>query len=150
MEHAALQIRGAERADVPAILQLYEAAGITGERAFTVAEAEAQLALFARYPSYRVFVALMGPRIVGTYELMVMDNLAKAGARTAIVEDVAVAPDVQGVGIGRQMMLHARQQAAASGCYKLMLSSNQKREAAHAFYERLGFTRHGYSFLVEP
>jgi hypothetical protein len=32
---------------------------------------------------------------------------------------------------------------------KLALSSNFKRNAAHAFYDSLGFQRHGYSFLVD-
>jgi GNAT superfamily N-acetyltransferase len=39
--------------------------------------------------------------------------------------------------------------AREAGCYKLALSSNRRRERAHAFYERLGFGRHGVSFLVE-
>jgi hypothetical protein len=38
--------------------------------------------------------------------------------------------------------------AAAAGCYKLALSSNERREAAHAFYDSLGFQRHGFSFVV--
>ena len=29
-----------------------------------------------------------------------------------------------------------------------MLSSNLKRERAHRFYEKLGFTQHGVSFEV--
>jgi GNAT superfamily N-acetyltransferase len=47
------------------------------------------------------------------------------------------------------MMQHAMRQAREAGCYKLVLSSNQKREGAHAFYESLGFARHGYSFQIE-
>ena len=39
---------------------------------------------------------------------------------------------------------------SAAGCYKMALSSNLKREAAHRFYDSLGFGRHGYSFLIEP
>jgi GNAT superfamily N-acetyltransferase len=39
--------------------------------------------------------------------------------------------------------------AGQRGCYKLALSSNLKRHAAHAFYEHLGLQRHGVSFLVE-
>jgi GNAT superfamily N-acetyltransferase len=35
------------------------------------------------------------------------------------------------------------------GCYKLALSSNSRRSRAHAFYESLGFKRHGYSFVAE-
>jgi GNAT superfamily N-acetyltransferase len=47
------------------------------------------------------------------------------------------------------MMQHAMRQAREAGCYKLVLSSNQKRERAHTFYESLGFVRHGYSFQIE-
>jgi GNAT superfamily N-acetyltransferase len=48
------------------------------------------------------------------------------------------------------MMEHARELAREAGCYKLALSSNQRRVQAHAFYERLGFERHGVSFVVTP
>jgi GNAT superfamily N-acetyltransferase len=64
------------------------------------------------------------------------------------VEDVAVAPERQGQGIGRAMMEHALAECRKAGCYKLALSSNVKREGAHRFYESLGFERHGYSFAV--
>jgi GNAT superfamily N-acetyltransferase len=47
------------------------------------------------------------------------------------------------------MMHHAMALAREAGCYKLVLSSNQKRERAHAFYESLGFQRHGFSFSIE-
>ena len=47
------------------------------------------------------------------------------------------------------MMQHAMDQSRALGCYKLALSSNVKRELAHAFYDKLGFVRHGYSFIVD-
>jgi GNAT superfamily N-acetyltransferase len=61
---------------------------------------------------------------------------------------VVVCAEQQGQGIGQQMMQHAQQQARLAGCYKLVLSSNQKRERAHAFYESLGFQRHGFSFVI--
>jgi GNAT superfamily N-acetyltransferase len=47
-------------------------------------------------------------------------------------------------------MSHAKDQAKAAGCYKLALSSNRARHAAHAFYESLGFDQHGLSFVIEP
>ena len=64
-------------------------------------------------------------------------------------EAVAVEPALQSQGIGRQMMHWAMAEARRANCYKLVLSSNQRRDRAHAFYETLGFTRHGYSFYVE-
>jgi GNAT superfamily N-acetyltransferase len=47
------------------------------------------------------------------------------------------------------MMNHAMALAHEAGCYKLALSSNLKRTRAHAFYDSLGFERHGVSFLVQ-
>jgi len=93
-------------------------------------------------------VAETNGEIAGTYELLIMDNLAKRGRRSGIVEDVAVAPQYRGSGIGRTMMQHAMQQCKRAVCYKLVLSSGMKRRDAHAFYDALRFERHGYSFRV--
>ncbi|RCX22431.1 hypothetical protein DFQ59_11844 [Thioalbus denitrificans] len=37
-----------------------------------------------------------------------------------------------------------------SGCYKLMLSSSVRREAAHRFHASPGYERYGYAFTVAP
>jgi ribosomal protein S18 acetylase RimI-like enzyme len=144
-----LYIRAATEEDIPAILNLYREAQIDGERGFTAEEATAHFASLERYPYFRVFVALAGEVIAGTYELVILDNMAKRGRRSGVVEDVAVHPDHQGQGIGRAMMQHALDQCSRAECYKLTLSSNLKRDGAHLFYDSLGFTRHGYSFQIE-
>src|SRR5436190_16189605 len=143
-------IRLATEADLPAILRAYSESGIDAGQAFSTDEALSQFALLQQYPSYRIFVAEIDGAIAGTYALIILDNLAKRGARAGVVEDVAVLPDRQGTGIGRAMMEHARQECRAAGCYKMTLSSNLKRDAAHRFYDALGFERHGYSFLIQP
>ena len=144
-----LSIRTATEEDLPGILRLYQDARIDGERGFTVEEAIAHFALLKRYPYFRVFVAVIGEAVAGTYELVILDNMAKRGRKSGVVADVAVHPDHQGHGVGRAMMRHALDQCRLEDCYKLTLSSNLKREGAHRFYESLGFTRHGYSFQVE-
>ena len=145
-----VHIREARDADLPAVLALYAQPGMDDGDVLTPDEARAIWQQFARYPNYRLFVAEdKGGEIVATYALLVMHNLAHRGAPSAIAEDVVVAPGRQGQGIGRQMMAHAVQQARAAGCYKLALSSNAKRVAAHAFYESLGFAQHGLSFVIE-
>lgn len=83
-----------------------------------------------------------------TFALLIMDNLAHGGAPSGIVEDVVVRADHQGLGLGKMMMHFAMDVCRQAGCYKLMLSSNQKRVTAHVFYESLGFDRHGFSFVV--
>jgi len=146
-----LLIREAGEADLEDVLALYLRSGLD-TRVLEPAQARATFRQFARYPNYRLFVACdpVHPTVVvGSYALLVMHNLAHCGTPSAIAEDVVVAPDRQGQGIGRQMMAHALQQARDAGCYKLALSSNAHRQAAHAFYESLGFQRHGLSFVIE-
>ena len=145
-----LLIREATEADLDDVLTLYLQSGLDS-RVLEPEQARALFRRFAEYPSYRMFVACeaQGGAVVGSYALLVMHNLAHSGTPSAIAEDVVVSPDRQGQGIGRQLMAHALQQAREAGCYKLALSSNAKRQAAHAFYESLGFQRHGLSFVID-
>ena len=145
-----LSVREASETDLPGILHVYTQAGIDREKSFAIEEARAQFASLARYPYYKIFVAETAGIVVGTYALIILDNLAKRGAKSGLVEDVAVLPGRQGTGIGRAMMEHAREQCRAARCYKMALSSNMRRETAHRFYDALRFERHGYSFVIEP
>lgn len=142
-------IRAATEADLPGVLALYGQPDLDNGVVLSTEEAAAIFRRFAAYPSYTLHVVEKDRAVVGTFALLVMDNLGHLGAPSAIVEDVAVDPKHQGHGIGAAMMKFALERAQEQGCYKLMLSSNAKRERAHAFYEGLGFTRHGFSFRVD-
>lgn len=144
------QVRQASEADLEAVLALYAQPGLDDGRVLDLASARQLLAEFARYPSYRLFVACDAQgQVVGSYALLIMHNLAHQGTPSAVVEDVVVHPQRHGQGIGRTMMHHAMDLARDAGCYKLALSSNIKRVSAHAFYHSLGFRHHGLSFVVE-
>jgi GNAT superfamily N-acetyltransferase len=145
-EHA-ITIREASEHDLPAVLQLYAQPEIDDGEVLALSTARAIFRQFRYYPHYSLFVAEQDARIVGSYAFLVMHNLGHVGTPSAIVEDVAVDPTLHGQGIGQAMMQHAMSEARTAGCYKLMLSSNAKRHRAHDFYEKLGFDRHGYSFL---
>jgi GNAT superfamily N-acetyltransferase len=140
-------IREADEHDLPDVLQLYTQPEIDDGQKLALNTARAIFRQFRYYPHYTLFVAERGVRIVGSYAFLVMHNLGHLGAPSAIVEDVVVAPELHGQGIGQAMMRHAMNEARTAGCYKLMLSSNAKRHRAHAFYETLGFEPHGTSFI---
>ncbi len=144
-----LQMRQATAADLPSVLSLYAQPAMDNGKVLPFEQAEQLFAQFSLYPNYRLFVACDKDVIVGTFALLIMHNLAHQGTPSAIVEDVVVSDAHQSQGIGRDMMHHAMALAREAGCYKLVLSSNQKRERAHAFYESLGFQRHGFSFSIE-
>jgi GNAT superfamily N-acetyltransferase len=148
MMDPALSLRPAGKADLPAVLSLYAQPDLDNGRVLAIKDAEAIFERFGRYPDYTLYVAEIDRIIVGSFALLVMDNLGHLGAPSAIVEDVVVDPSRHSMGIGRAMMDFAIETARERRCYKLVLSSNAKRTRAHAFYESLGFERHGHSFHV--
>src|SRR3954463_10675378 len=90
--------------DIPAILQLMAQLDITGEPGLSVAEGTRILQKIASYPNYSISVAEDGNhQVLGTFALLVMDNLAHRGAPSAIVEDVCVYEGSRGHGIGHAM-----------------------------------------------
>ena len=147
----ALTLRDATTDDLPQVLALYAQPGLDDGDVLSAEHAREVFAQFARYPSYRLFVACdSAGRVLGSFALLVMHNLAHRGTPSAVVEDVVVDQASRSQGIGRRMMDHAMALAREAGCYKLALSSNLKRERAHAFYDSLGFERHGISFVITP
>jgi GNAT superfamily N-acetyltransferase len=143
-----LTIRPASKADLAEVLRLYAQPALDDGNVVSLDEAERIFARMAAYPEYRVYVAESDGQVIGTFALLVMDNLGHLGTCSGIVEDVAVDPAYQEQGVGKAMMAHARDLCRQRGCYKIIISSNFKRPKAHAFYESLGFERHGYSFRL--
>lgn len=144
-----ISIMEAAENDVISILNLYKNALDKDKRILTVEEATLILKKMSQYPDYHLYIAKFEGEIIGSFALLIMDNLAHFGTPSAIVEDVVVAENVQNKGIGKQMMEFAMKKAKEKGCYKMVLSSNLIRTDAHRFYERLGFEKHGFSFKID-
>ena len=149
MSKSELHIRTAQAADLTSILAVYREAGLASRGSLSAGEAVTIFTRMQGYPNYKVYAAELQGRIVGTFELAILDNLANAGRPSGLVEDVAVLPSFQRQGIGKEMMRFAMDRCRDNKCYKMALSSNERRAAAHRFYESLGFTRHGFSYAVQ-
>ncbi len=143
-----LEIRQASESDLPSILQLYAQLNDDLGQVLPIEQAQVVFERINSYPDYKVYIAVAGPEVVGTFELLIMDNLAHLGAKSGVVEDVVVHQAWRSYGIGKKMMEYAQARCREAGCYKMALSSNLRREDAHRFYDNLGFERHGYSFRV--
>jgi L-amino acid N-acyltransferase YncA len=142
-----IEIKEAKKEDLPYVLSLY--ADIDNENFLTIEKAEKILDKMQSYPNYKIYVAKYNDKIVGTFSLSIMDNIAHLGKASGLVEDVVVEKSMRSKGIGRKMMEYALEICKKNNCYKMSLSSNLKRERAHRFYENLGFEKHGYSFSIE-
>ena len=149
-------IRDAHADDIPRLLELYlQLSGSSQHpeddvRRFTDAHGAA-LERITADPHTDLFVLEAGGRVVATYALYIMPNLSHGGRPFAIVENVVVDDALRGQGLGRLLMEHALARAREAGCYKLALTSNRKRTAAHAFYESIGFeqTHKGFTRYLD-
>lgn len=144
-----LTIRQAKKEDLPAVLSLFSQPGVDDGEVLSVEAAERIFDKMQSYPNYNLYVAVRNNSIIGSFALLIIDNLAHMGASSGIVEDVMVSTSHQGQGVGREMMKYAQDISREAGCYKLVVSSNKKRKEAHNFYETIGFKKHGYSFLID-
>lgn len=100
-------------------------------------------------PRQHVLVAEVSGRIVGTATVIVVPNIGHGGKSWAAVENVVVAEEYRGRGVGLRLMDAAGGLSRGTGCYKLVLSSNLSREEAHIFYRRLGWRQTHAGFSLE-
>lgn len=142
-------VREASLSDLPRLLDLYTLLDFAPEKKLSLDDARQRFLKYGTYPDYRVYIAEAASVIAGTFALIIIDSIAHGGWPFGIVEDVVVAEDWQGKGIGQEMMRFAMLRCKERGCYKLVLSSHLRRASAHKFYESLGFEKHGFSFLIQ-
>ena len=91
------------------------------------------------------YVAEQGGRVVGFVGLMAFPAFHRDGLHgyvTALVVDA----EVRGTGAGRALMQAAEAWFAERGVKRVNLTTALHREAAHGFYERLGYTFTGKRF----
>lgn len=88
------------------------------------------------------FLAMLGTRPVG-YALAVQRRKAetpfKYACHSVEVDQIAVVPDQQRLGIGRRLMLEVLRYAQSVGASSIELSVLAQNEEAIAFYRSLGF-----------
>ncbi len=143
-----IELREARDEDVESLLCLYKDLELKEYKRLSVEKAREMLAKIRTYPEYKVFIALMGSETVGTFSLLILDGIPHNGEPSGLVEYVVTKKEHQGKGIGKAMMQYAFAYCRQRNCFKLVLSSNMKREAAHKFYDSLGFEKVGFSFSV--
>jgi GNAT superfamily N-acetyltransferase len=142
-------VREAVKADMPSVMKLIGQSDMSPDNELTLAQADELFEKITATGYHRLYVAELDSSIVGTFALVVVQQLSHNGARSVILEDIVVRSDLQGHGIGNQIMKSAIDRAQALGCYKICLSSGKAREQAHAFYEKLGYDKDGFRFAMK-
>jgi GNAT superfamily N-acetyltransferase len=141
---AAVKVRPAVRADVPAVVAMLADDGIGAARETVGEDVDARYwAAFEAIdadPRNVLVVAETGGEVVGTLQLTFIPSMTRTGGERAEIEGVRVRADRRGGGLGRRMVLWAVDQARERGCRLVQLTTDKRRAEARHFYASLGFT----------
>gem|GEM_PF-136089 len=133
------QVRAAEAADLDVVLGLYRHLHPTDpELDETVATTTFHQILTT--PGMTILLLELAGEPVATTYLNVVPNLTRGGAPYAVIENVVVAEQHRGRGLGKAIMAATLSAAWQAGCYKAMLMTGSRRESTHAFYRSCGLT----------
>lgn len=86
-----------------------------------------------------ILIAKQSDQIIGMVNLLYTVSTA-LGSRVAILEDMVIAPQHRGLGVGSLLLNYAIDFAKQKGCKRITLLTDNDNEAAHRFYEQHGFT----------
>lgn len=99
-----------------------------------------------RERGYRLLAVEEGGRVVACAGIEETYNLYYG--HHIWVYDLVTDGDVRSRGHGEKLLAHVEDLAREAGCERVALSSGLQRVDAHRFYEeRMGYTRHGYSYF---
>jgi len=85
-----------------------------------------------------IMVADLDGQIVGSITLLIEPKFIHQGGLVGHIEDVVVRSELQGKGIGENLVNAALEYAKNHGCYKTILDCDDN---VKPFYEKIGFKR---------
>ena len=130
-----MEIRKADVTDDERIAELLTQLDYDGTAAFVK---EKILQLNER-PEEELLVAVEEERVVGVLSIHFMPQLAMRGD-IARISYFCVEERSRSRGVGRAMEAYCEQLAQARGCDRIEVHCEARRERAHAFYLRQGYT----------
>lgn len=131
----------AESRDAAAVLDLlnaYSGDPMGDGRGLPPETREALLPALARFPGALVLLAWLGTRPVGL--AVCFTGFSTFRARTILnVHDLAVLPDLRGLGIGSRLLEAVEREARERGCCKVTLEVREDNAPARGLYARRGY-----------
>lgn len=139
-----LVIRPAKEDDLALIMDL----SAKEHHSLAIENAKKSFEKMKSYPDYTLFVLTDDKHCIGTFSLLIMDNLAHEGAPSGLIDEVVLDLNVARKGIEQKIMDFALAHCHKSHCYKLCLPNEamavllMSNEAAH-------FAQHGKCFVMD-
>lgn len=89
-------------------------------------------------PDHVIFVAVLDGKVVGSTTMIVEPKFIHDGGYVGHIEDVVVAKEYQGKGIGEKLVGALLDYAKKNNCYKTILDC---KDDVKPFYEKIGFKK---------
>lgn len=135
---SSVRIREASELDSTSLIDLLDQLGYPA----SADEIHVRLHNIAAYPQAQAWVAEDAGIVVGLATCHMFPSV-HSGAPVAWLTTLVVSKSHYGRGIGRALVSGAEAWASARGAVRLSLTSGTQRDAAHAFYARIGYTQSG-------
>ncbi len=90
-------------------------------------------------PNHVVFVAVLDSKVIGSTTLLIEPKFIHKGGKVGHIEDVVIAKEHQGTGIGEKLINFVLDHAKQNQCYKTILDCT---DDVKQFYEKIGFKKH--------
>ena len=90
-------------------------------------------------PNEVIYIAVIDSKVVGAASIIIEQKFIHGGGKAGHIEDVVVAKEFQGRGIGQKVVCALLEYAQKRGCYKTILDCS---DDLIPFYEKLGFKKY--------
>ncbi len=135
-----MQIRLAEKTDLPALLSLYTQFKGTPLPAVNN-RIQAIWEQILSDKNHHVIVGIESGTIVSSCVLLIVPNLTHSQRPYALIENVITDEAYRKKGYASAVLEYAKTIAKDAHCYKVMLMTGSKLDSTFAFYEHAGFNR---------
>jgi len=142
LDQATLRVRGARVGDAACVARLLDLLGYP----CPAAEAADRITLILGEPRQHLLLAELDGEVCGMVSLYALYSLAH-GCDLARITAMVVEPDAQRRGIGRRLLREAEALARRTGVARIEVTSNSRRDDAHAFYRGCGYSDDSLRFM---
>lgn len=143
-----MNIREAQRKDLPRLLELYTHLHCNAMPRFNN-ELESLWERILADTNHHIIIGEDDGVVVSSCVMVVVPNLTHNQRPYSLVENVVTHEAYRNKGYATRLMHFVKELAVTQGCYKIMLMTGSKKERTWRFYENAGFTRTDKTAFVQ-
>jgi len=100
----------------------------------------------SKNPNQVTYVAVKDSKVIAATTIIIEQKFIHGGGKVGHIEDVVVAKEFQGKGMGQKIVKSLLEYAQEKGCYKTILDCTDE---LIPFYEKIGFKKHSNSMRFD-